>query len=111
MSGSTFGWLFRLTTSGKSRSGAVKIILITLAFLILAVVLLPVIFRGKLVEYAKQQANSQLNATLTFTRGHLTLLKSFPLLTMKLDSLQITGKDQFAGDTLIRTQSLFLSLD
>ncbi|MDD5508550.1 MAG: AsmA-like C-terminal region-containing protein [Bacteroidales bacterium] len=90
---------------------AIKIFLITIAVIILLILLLPVIFKGKVIGYAKQQANDQLNATLTFTGGHLTLLNSFPLLSLKLDSLNITGKDQFIKDTLLQTERLYLSFD
>jgi hypothetical protein len=90
---------------------AAKIFLIVIAVIFILIVLLPVIFRGRVIEYAKQQANNQLNATLTFTRGRLTLMKNFPLVSLKLDSLQIIGKEQFINDTLLQTKNLYLSFD
>ncbi len=90
---------------------AVKIILIAVAFLILVIALLPVIFKGKVIEYARQQANDQLKASLSFTDGRLTLLKSFPLVSLKLDSLRIIGMEQFSNDTLLQTERLYVSFD
>lgn len=88
-----------------------KIVLIAVAVLMLLLLILPVIFKGHLIEFTKKQANNRLNATMSFTGGHVILLKSFPLLTLELDTFIIAGKEQFADDTLINTPSLTVGFD
>ncbi len=88
-----------------------KIVLITIAVIFCLLLLLPVVFKGRLTDFARKQLNERLTATVTFSGGRLTLLKSFPLMTMQLDTFIIAGKDQFAGDTLIKTPLLTLAID
>ncbi|MBP6977735.1 MAG: AsmA-like C-terminal region-containing protein [Bacteroidales bacterium] len=88
-----------------------KILGITIGIIIVLLILLPVIFKGQLIDFARKQINNRLNATVTFTGGHVSLLRSFPLVTMKLDTFVIAGKDRFADDTLINAPSLTLAFN
>jgi uncharacterized protein involved in outer membrane biogenesis len=79
----------------------VKIILISIASLILIIILLPILFRPQIISFAKKQLNKQLTATVNFKDVKISLLKHFPRLDLKFTELSIVGKDDFAGDTLL----------
>ena len=89
-----------------------KIFGITLAAIFLALLVAPFLFKGKIVNAIKKAANSQLNATLDFDKDiSLSLIRSFPKLSVGINKLSIVGKDSFNGDTLIYLPELRLSMD
>ena len=89
----------------------IKIFFITVVILIAAIILLPVIFKGKIIDTAKDEANKSLNAKVEFADINLSLISNFPNITAKVKGLTITGVDTFKNDTLINFQSLTASLD
>ena len=81
-----------------------KFLIITgsiLAVLILALVLIPFLFKGKIVEGIKQATNENLNATMDFDDIGLTFFRNFPDFTLNLEKLTIVNKAPFEGDTLM----------
>lgn len=89
-----------------------KISGITLAVLFLALLSAPFLFKGKIVNAIKKAANNQLNATLDFDKDiSLSLIRSFPKLSVGINKLSIVGKDSFNGDTLVYFPELRLSMD
>lgn len=89
-----------------------KISGITLAVVFLALLAAPFLFKGKIVNAIKKAANSQLNATLDFDKDiSLSLIRSFPKLSVGINKLSIVGKDSFNGDTLVYFPELRLSMD
>lgn len=93
----------------------VKKILIVIGSLIIlllaAAVILPIVYKDKIAQLVKDEANKNLKATLTFGEFDLSLFRSFPDFSLKLDNLSITGKEPFEGDTLIASSSISLTLD
>jgi len=91
-----------------------KILLIIAAVFILligVVIALPTIYKNKLKSILEKEADENLNAEVTFTNVHASLFKQFPNITITLDSLVITGKDEFKGDTLLATKQLDIALN
>jgi hypothetical protein len=91
-----------------------KFLIITgsiLVVLILALVLIPFLFKGKIVEGIKQAANENLNATLNFENIGLTFFKNFPDFTLNLEKLTIVNKAPFEGDTLVDVNSFQIIVD
>lgn len=89
-----------------------KISGITLLVLILALVALPFMFKGKIIELAKTEANKNLNASINFSDDiGISLIKSFPKLSLSIKELSIVGKDTFKGDTLVYLPELSLSMN
>ncbi len=82
-----------------------------LLVVLLALVLTPLLFKGKILELVKTQANQQLNATLEFSDLGLNLFSDFPDLSLSLDHLAIINHAPFAGDTLIALTKFRTSLD
>lgn len=79
--------------------------------LVLAVLLLPVVFKGKLKQVALEQANKQLNAIVTFDDVSLSLIKSFPDFSFSIEGVSIDGVNEFDGIRLIEMGELSLTLD
>jgi len=89
----------------------IKIALIIIVVFVAAVILLPMIFKGKIIELAKDQANSSLNAKVEFSDIKLSLISNFPNITAKIEDLTITGIDTFAFDTLVNFENLSATMD
>jgi len=91
-----------------------KFLIITgsiLVVLILALVLIPFLFKGKIVEGIKQAANENLNATFNFEDIGLTFFRNFPDFTLNLEKLTIVNKAPFEGDTLVDVHSFQIIVD
>ncbi len=85
-------------------------ILLTLAGVIIlvlaAAIILPIVYKDKIVAMVKQEANKNLNAKIDFGDFDLTLIRSFPDFTLSLKNLSVIGINEFKGDTLIAAQEL-----
>jgi hypothetical protein len=68
--------------------------------LFVLLLLLPVIFKGKITRIVREELNNQLTATIGFSGVDLSLIKSFPDFTITINNLVITGNGEFEGDTL-----------
>jgi len=93
-----------MTKRNKMKSKTRRIIWVSLlSFLVLLIflILVPVLFRPRVVAFAKKQLNKQLTATVDFSDVRISLLRNFPRLDIKLVDLSIVGKDNFRGDTLL----------
>ncbi len=81
------------------------------AVLLLLMVLLPIVFKGKIVALVKDQANQNLNAKMDFQGLKLSLFKSFPNFSADLQGLSLAGIGTFEGDTLLKAGNIGLTLD
>ncbi len=79
-----------------------KILFILVVVLILAIIFVPMIFKGKINEIVKEQANANLNAKLEFKDLSLSLIRSFPDLSVRIDELSLSGVGKFEKDTLVK---------
>ncbi len=93
----------------------VKRILITFGVLIglvlLTAVLVPVLFKDKILAVVKKGMNDNLNATTDFKDVDLSIFHHFPQLSVSIQQISIVGKDAFKNDTLVAAQSIDVSLD
>ncbi|MHC1776222.1 MAG: AsmA-like C-terminal region-containing protein [Lentimicrobium sp.] len=90
---------------------ALKISAIVFVFLLVVMISLPFIFKGKIVETVKREANKSLNASLDFRGVSLSLIRSFPDFSLGLKDLTIIGIDDFSKDTLAKVPDLRLTID
>ena len=92
-----------------------KKILLGLGLLIVlilaAAVILPVVYKDKIVALVKEETNKNINAKVDFGDFDLTLFSSFPNFTLKLKDLSVVGIAPFAGDTLTSAKELSLTID
>jgi len=87
---------------------ALKIFGGLILFILLLMILVPYLYKDKLIELVKTEANKNLNATLDFGDVDLTFFAHFPNLTLKIEDLTLTGKDEFEGIQLINIHSFNL---
>lgn len=93
----------------------VKKILIGLGLLLVlvlgAAVILPIIYKDKIVAMVKEEVNKNINAKVDFGDFDLTILSSFPDFTLSLQNLSVVGHAPFEGDTLTAVKELSLTVD
>jgi len=84
-------------------------VLATVLFVGLALV--PILFKDRIVDRLTTELNDQLEATVVFTDVDLSLLSTFPTLTAEVIGLEITGKGEFEGATLLSARSIAVGVD
>ena len=88
-----------------------KITGLVLLIILLILIALPFIFKGKIVETVKSEINSSVNAKVDFNRVGLNFFRNFPNATISLDNLNIVGINEFDNDTLFFAKSLSASVN
>ena len=88
-----------------------KISGIVAATLLLLLIALPFVFKGKIEKIVQKQASNYLNAKMSFNGLSVNLFTDFPNLSASLNDFTLIGIDSFATDTLVRAQSIRLSID
>lgn len=84
----------------------------TLLILIVAILaIVPVIYKDDIIKLIKDQSNENLNAELNFEKIDLSLLSTFPSMTLEINNLTISGKDTFENLKLVELNQLTLNLD
>ena len=82
-----------------------KKVFITLGVLILVVItalmVIPTFFKGDILQIIEKQSAKYINAKLKIGDMNLSMFKSFPNLNVALKEVMITGRDEFAGDTVV----------
>ncbi len=76
-----------------------------LVLIIAAGLLLPVLFKEKIKEQVETAISGMVDAKVTFAGYRLSLFRAFPNATFTLNELNVTGIDQFEGDTLASIKS------
>ncbi len=88
------------------------IIVSLIVFIIAAAVILPIIFKSKIVDIVKTEANKNINAKINFDNNiTLSLIKNFPDFTLGINGLSVIGIDEFEGDTLLSLKEFRATLD
>ncbi|MBT3303642.1 MAG: AsmA family protein [Bacteroidetes bacterium] len=89
-----------------------KISGIVILLLIAAIIVLPFVFKGKIIQIAKEQANANLHAVVDFDEDiKLNLIKSFPKFYLEIRDLTVANKVPFEGDTIANIGSLAVKLN
>ncbi|MFN8143067.1 MAG: AsmA-like C-terminal region-containing protein [Bacteroidia bacterium] len=82
-------------------------IVVLFAFLLAA----PFIFKDKIVAKIKEETNKSINAKVDFGDFDLSLIRSFPDFSLRLNELKVINVEPFAGDTLLYTKQLDVTVD
>jgi uncharacterized protein involved in outer membrane biogenesis/cell division septum initiation protein DivIVA len=84
----------------------IKRILLTLGILIVlllaAAVILPIVFKDKIEAAVKAQVNRSLNAEVDWGAWDISLLRSFPNITVEVNDVRVSNKAPFEGIDLAR---------
>jgi hypothetical protein len=82
----------------------------TLLFLIILIVALPFMFKGKIVEMVKEEANNSLNAKVDFGEFDLGLISTFPNFEFSINDVTVDGVDKFDEVQLANIKNLTLKV-
>lgn len=77
-----------------------------LIILILSSVLVATLYKKEINSYVVQATNKTLNARFSFSDASISLIKSFPQLSIELEEIKIIGKNEFSKDTLAAIKKL-----
>jgi AsmA protein len=84
---------------------------ITIAFILLLLYLIPLLFPGQVSEQVKKLANKSLAGELNFSKSKLSFFTHFPSLTVSLDSLSLKGSVPYANDTLLKAKQVAFGIN
>ncbi len=92
-----------------------KIIIAIFVFVILfliAAVAIPIVFKDKFQTYALEMINKDLEAEIKFSDVSISLIRSFPQLSLGIDDLSIIRKDaSVRSDTIALVDQVFLEFN
>ena len=88
-------------------------VVVFLVVLVVALALAPVLFKGKLRVVADRQIAQRVRAKVLYNPADIdvSLLRSFPELTLNIKNLLVIGLDSFSRDTLAYLPNLRVGLD
>lgn len=84
---------------------------IFLGVVILAMILIPMLFKSQILNKTKEVINQNVNAKVEFSDLSLSLFRHFPNMSISLRDLSVVGIDKFASDTLVSFTSLDMSVN
>lgn len=84
---------------------------ITIAFILLLLFLIPIIFPGKIESEVKKLANQRLSGELDFKNTKLSFFTHFPSLTVSLDDISLMGSAPYANDTLLKADQIAFGIN
>ncbi|RNL53277.1 AsmA family protein [Pedobacter jejuensis] len=79
---------------------------IFVAFILLLMFLIPLLFPGTISKQVKVFANKHLAGKLDYKKTHLTFFRHFPSLTVSVDNLILYGSKPFVSDTLLSAKEV-----
>lgn len=88
-----------------------KYIFFAVLGLFLALLIIPFVFKKKIIEGIKNAVNDAVIADVSFTDVDVSLIRSFPDLSLKIKDVQIMGKDTFEGTTLLKAGIFSVDVD
>ncbi|MFO7656495.1 MAG: AsmA-like C-terminal region-containing protein [Bacteroidales bacterium] len=89
----------------------IKILFIVIAAIFLVALVTPFLFKGKIMQFAKEQINNNLNARVDFSNLNLSFIKNFPNASIVLKNLTVSGIDKFENDTLLKLKAFDVRVD
>ncbi len=95
----------------KQMKKTIIIILVVVVVLIGSLLVIPVFFKQNLLDAAKNTLNKQLNAEVQLADINISLIKNFPKVTVEFQEIQILGKGEFQGDTLLDVAYIRTKMD
>ena len=84
---------------------------ILLLLIIVAAIAIPYFFKDEIVARVKEDINKTIDAKVDFSDVDLSLLRSFPDFSFRMDDLDVRGKGDFEGVKLVGAESVDFSLN
>ncbi len=84
-----------------------------IAFLIILalLIILPMVFKGKIVKMVKEEINNSVNAKVEFGDFSLSMFKNFPNFSLGIENVTVDGVDVFEGVRLAEIGEFEASID
>lgn len=79
---------------------------LTLLFLLIAIILIPIIFKDEIKEMVLKEVSKSLKADVTIKDFDLTFLSTFPNVTIQLYDTKVTGRTEFKGVELASVKTI-----
>jgi len=87
-----------------------KILSIIMLVCIVFVIMIPIIFEGRIIDLVKKTINNNVHATFDFEDAGLSLWSSFPNAEVSLQQVSLINKVPFEGDTLFSADAIYLKM-
>ncbi|HEU4634366.1 MAG TPA: AsmA family protein, partial [Flavisolibacter sp.] len=84
---------------------------IGLGTLLVLAFLLPVLFKGKIVNIVKAEINKTIEAKVEFSDVSLSLFRHFPKLSIGLENISVVGLHDYKNDTLLSASAIDASVN
>lgn len=85
---------------------------IVIVLILAAAILLPIIYKDKIINLAKSEINRKVNAKIDFSNDiDVSIWHSFPNLSLTLRDIKVINKAPFDGDTLTVIPQMDMTLD
>lgn len=82
-----------------------------LGIIMLLLLLLPYLFRGKMESLVKSEGNKMLNARFDFDKLDISLIKNFPKASLTLKDFWLKGTGEFENDTLVKSGEITVAVN
>ena len=82
-----------------------------IVFIFLALLLIPILFKGKIFQIAKTEINKMLTAEVDFSDLELSFFHDFPSAYIALKDVSVIGMDEFEGKTLAAFRTFSVTVD
>lgn len=87
------------------------VLLVLIVLFVGALVAIPYFFKDEILATVKTEINKAVNAKVDFADVDISLLRSFPDLSLKLENLEVVGIEEFEGVKLMGGESFDLTVD
>lgn len=84
---------------------------ISIASILFLMLIIPILFPGKVSEQVKLFANKHLAGELDYKKTHLTFFRHFPSLTVSVDDFLLKGSKPFQNDTLLAAKEVAVGIN
>jgi uncharacterized protein involved in outer membrane biogenesis len=84
---------------------------ILLLLVLASAVLIPILFKDKIIAKVKTEINNNLNAKVNFGDFDISILRNFPHLSFSMEKLSVAGVQEFEGDTLTSLDALNITVN
>jgi hypothetical protein len=74
-------------------------------------IILPFLFKGKIIGLVKGEIDKNVNAQVRFEDAGLSFFRSFPDLTLSLSGLEVIGKEPFEKISLVKMDRIQIAID
>lgn len=89
----------------------VKIATVVVVGLLVAALVAPIAFRGRIEQIVKREANNMLRAKLDFDKLDISLLRHFPNASLEVKGLRVLGTEAFENDTILAARRISVVVD